>query len=330
MRRHSPTLVKLLIVNLLAMLAASCAREQYISLEGEAWHTLYHITYEGNADLSADIRTVMEQIDSTLSPFNPGSEVSRLNRTDSLCPSPMLSRVFARSREIWSLTGGYFDPSAAPLIDAYGFGAGKTVAPDSLNVSELLEYVGMDKARLNSGMLVKSDPRMSFNFSALAKGFGVDCIAEALRRHGIGNYMVEVGGEIACAGKNPSGSKWRISVDAPVESADREVHISQLVIELSEAAVATSGNYRNFHESGGKKIGHIVNPKTGLPAISEIASATVIAPDCITADALATALMSMPRTEAEALIKRENLAVLLIYTSGKTFASPAFRPYLAQ
>ena len=271
---------------------------------------------------------VMNRVDGELSPFNKQSTVSLLNSCERIKGSGMLIDVVKRSREIWNSTGGYFDPSAAPLINAYGFGAKSGQFPDSAAIDTMMPYIGFNKLTLSGDSLIKGDARMEFNFSAIAKGYGCDRVAQVLAENGVKNMMVEIGGEVVLRGKNPKGGKWRISVDRPVESSG-EVHESQMVVELTDCAIATSGNYRNFRERGGEKIGHIINPLTGHPAHGETVSATVVAPDCMTADAYATACMAMPRAEAQRVISKMKLSAMLIFTDGSVWMSPEFKKLVA-
>lgn len=315
-----------LIICILAGSLISCRMDSYHTDEGIIWNTSYHITYESSEEFTDSIVDVMEEVDNILSPFNPRSSVSALNSAESMRLNPMLADVFAASGEVWRETGGRFDPTAGPLINAYGFGtSGKGEYPSADSVREMLAYVGLGKVRVKGDTLLKPDRRMQFNFSALAKGYGCDRVAALLERHGVRNLMVEIGGEIVVRGKSPRGGKWRISVDKPIESAEAEVHESQAVIEVTDCAVATSGNYRNFRDDGGRHTGHIVDPLTGLPAETEVASATVVARDCMTADAYATACMALPADEALVVARRRGLAVYLIMKDGTVRATDSFR-----
>lgn len=318
-----------LIICILALAICSCRKESFHTHEGVMWNTSYHITYESEDEFTDSIASAMLLIDSTLSPFNPRSAISALNRGDSIRLSPMLYDVLTISQQVWKESSGHFDPTAGPLINAYGFGPQKERAfPDSAAIREMLSYVGMDKIMIRDNMLIKPDRRMQFNFSALAKGYGCDCVAAMLARQGVRNYMVEIGGEIVAAGKSPRGGKWHVAVDKPIESASIEVHDAQIIIALSDCAVATSGNYRNFRDKGSQRIGHIVDPTTGLPSETDVASATVIAEDCMTADAYATALMSMPAEEAIKLAQRLKLSVYLILKDGSTWTSKGFEKFI--
>lgn len=322
-------LLKTTLFFILASILCSCKSDTFRAEEGIVWNTSYHITYQSSLPLTDYILSVMQQVDAQLSPFNEKSMLSRLNSSTAVRGSRMLNDVVKGARDVYHSTGGYFDPSAAPLINAYGFGAKTGRLPDSAAIAEMKEYIGFDKLLQRGDSLVKSDPRMEFNFSAIAKGYGCDCVADMFRSKGVENFMVEIGGEVVVAGSSPRGGKWRISVDRPIETAG-VIHDSQLVVELDDCAIATSGNYRNFRESGGQKIGHILNPLTGLPADGETVSATIVAPDCMTADAYATACMAMPRSEAIALIGKLQLSALLIFKDGTVWMSPGFKKLVAE
>jgi len=317
-------LCSLLILSAFVALFCGCDRRPTRTQEGMVWHTSYHITYVSRQDCADKVLGALAGVDSVLNAFNAKSELSRLNASDSLVASPMMLTVFRASQRVWRMSGGYFDPSAAPLINAYGFGVRKGETPDSAALVEMLSYVGLDKVREHNGLIVKADRRIEFNFSAIAKGYGADCVAGALSACGVDDYMVEIGGEIVVRGESPRGGKWRISVDRPIENNSSEVHDSQLVIAITNCAVATSGNYRNYREEGGRHIGHIVNPATGEPSHTDVVSATIVASDCMTADALATACMAMPADKAVQMIEREGITAFLIYADGHVYMTPTF------
>ena len=191
----------------------------------------------------------------------------------------------------------------APLVNAWGFGFRQGITPDSLQVDSIRQFVGFDKVQLRADTIVKSDPRLMLDCSAIAKGFGVDAVAQYLKAQGVTDYMIEIGGEIRLSGWNPQGAPWHIGVSKPVPdslSVDGEL---QQVLELTDVAIATSGNYRNFRrQSDGQTIGHTIDPRTGRPVQQTILSATVLATDCATADAYATAFMVMGLTESKRIL----------------------------
>lgn len=291
---------------------ASCSRtagSEYIHEEGIAWNTVYHVTYRSSESLADSIIAVINEIDLSLSPFNPSSRMTALNenRTDSV--DGHFISVYSKSREISRLTGGAFDPTLAPLIRAWGFGQGHEVSADTLRLDSLLHLVGIDKTALQGNRLVKENPSIEFNFSALAKGYGVDCVADMLERNGVEDYLVEIGGEIRAKGKNPNGEVWRIGIDQPDPDCDGDI---QCVVTLTDAALATSGNYRNFHEVDGQRFGHTISATTGRPVTTDVLSATIMAPTCVEADAIATSCMALGKEKAVALCDSLRLGYLLI------------------
>lgn len=215
------------------------------------------------------------------------------------------------SLKINRLSEGVFDPTLGPLITAWGFGKGHRATRDTLRLDSLLAITGINRTRIENGLLLKEDARIEFNFSAIAKGYGCDRVAEMLMRNGVTNFMVEIGGEIRCGGKSPSGGRWRISVDRPL-LADSVVHESQCILELAGGGLATSGNYRNYRREGGRVLGHTISPVTGRPVETDVLSASVVAPTAMEADALATALMALGSERAKRLVVDEGYGALLV------------------
>lgn len=291
-------------------------------ISGTTWGTTFHITYTSPTDLSATALEQMQLIDSTLSMFNPSSEVSRINAARTPIPvSDYFKAIFALSQKIHTLSHGTFDPTVAPLVDIWGFGrkAAASSTPDSTQIALILERVGLSDCEISPrGLLIKKHPFTEFDFSAIAKGLGVDCIAHAFDQAGATDYMIEVGGEIALSGKNPQGQDWRIQIDAPIAS-DTLTHRRLTILSLSNCCIATSGNYRRFLNTSSGTISHTISPITGLPVSSSTLSATVIAPSCAMADALATACMAMPLHEALEMIDSISEAeAMLVYSSDVT------------
>lgn len=307
---------------ILAMVAGmwSCdTSKPYRSAEGMVWNTIYHITYSSNAILDDSIHAVMKRVEMSLSAFNDSSTVSRINRGERMAADSMFMRVFNESRRINSASGGAFDPTVGPLINLWGFGtSGRDTEPPSREaIDSVLRYVGIADCRIDSlGDVEKKDSLTTFNFSAIAKGYGCDEIGRMMRRNGVTDYMIEIGGEIVAAGKSPRGTLWRIRIDAPVECNDSVVHDDMAVIEVDSCGIATSGNYRNYRVIDGKAMGHTIDPSTGSPAHYEILSATVVAPECMTADALATACMAMPLDSATSMIESMPGVSALFVTAG--------------
>ena len=272
----------------------------YHSINGLVFGTVYNITYQYEGDLKAEIEVELKQFDGSLSPFNDTSVISRVNRNEELIVDSFFQICFDRSMEISKETQGAFDITIAPLANACGFGFKQGTFPDSSMIDSLLEITGYQKVKLAHGKVIKQDPRIMLSCSAIAKGYSVDVVARYLDSKGIKNYMVDIGGEIVAKGRNPKNNLWRIGINKPIDdslSVNQEI---QLILALTDAGLATSGNYRNFYYKDGKKYAHTIDPRTGYPVQHNILSATVVAEDCMTADALATAFMVMGLKEAEA------------------------------
>jgi thiamine biosynthesis lipoprotein len=215
-------------------------------------------------------------------------------------------KVYQKASEVWNATGGYFDPTVGALVNAYGFGPGKPLKKITKKQRDsLLDFTGWDKSSLTPrGTLKKIHPKVTFDFNALAKGYVVDVIADFLRSKGVSSFLVEIGGEIVAQGKSPkSNALWKVAIDDPQQGDERELI---QVLSLNNEALATSGNYRKYsvNEETGERWVHSINPKTGEATPSFVLSTSVLAPDCMTADAYATALMIMPLEQSKALIEK--------------------------
>ncbi len=282
-------------------------RSNYRTLQGGVWNTVYNITYNSPADLTDSILTVMRQVELSLSPFCDSSLITLINRGGpSVIADTLLRRIFEASLTVNRASGGAFDPTVAPLVNLWGFGYKKTgIEPSQQSIDSLRQFVGIADCRIDSeGHLLKKSPSTEFNFSAITKGYGCDLIGEMLRRNGCMDFLVEIGGEIAAAGKNPRGEMWRIMIDAPVSSDSAVVHEEMAVVEISGVGVATSGNYRNFHTDASGRSWHTISPATGRPAVTDLLSATVVAPSAMLADAFATSCMAMSADSALTMINR--------------------------
>lgn len=318
-----------LIIAFIAALLASCSRAPvYQQLDGSTWNTLYHIVYKSPVNLDDSIRLVMKQVELSLSPFIDSSLISRVNRGEPVAVDSMIAEVFTTSVAVNRHSGGMFDPTVAPLVNLWGFGYRDNdgVTPTDAMIDSVLLSVGIAGCTLDTvtGIIHKKSPATEFNFSAITKGFGCDMIASMFRRNGVTDYMIEIGGEIAMSGVNDRGKPWRIQIDSPIMNDTAIVHERLAVIAPGDCGIATSGNYRNFRrdENGNPSFGHTISPVTGRPVSSMVASATVIAPGCMLADALATACMAMNPDSALAMIERiDGASVLLIKPDGNRFVS---------
>lgn len=289
---------------LVAIMCVSCSKSDYRRCDGAVWGTTFHIVYRSDRSLDDSVHSVMRSVELSLSPFCSGSIVSKVNRNEPVTLDSMFVSVFELSCRVNRLSGGAFDPTVAPIVNLWGFGYRNGIGePTAEQIDSALTLVGMQDCKIIDGKVVKRNDATEFNFSAIAKGYGTDAVAEMLRRNGCRDYMVEIGGEIVVAGDSPRGGKWNVAVNAPVESADSVVNDHMAVIAVSDCAVATSGNYRNYRDTSAGRIGHTINPRTGMPVATSIRSVTIVAPACALADALATACMAMPSDSAMAMIE---------------------------
>lgn len=286
-----------LLIFALATVGILCrhnAPAPYQKTSGLIFGTMYSVTYQSKTDLKSEIDSMLKVFDGSLSPFNDTATISRINRNEQVIADELFTTVFRRSMEISQATGGAFDITVAPLVNAWGFGFKQGRFPDSLMVDSLLQITGYQKVSMTeAGEVTKQDERMMLNCSAIAKGFAVDVIANLLKSKGVENMMVDIGGEVVVCGKNPHSKKWRIGINKPVDDSLATNQELQTVVEITDAAMATSGNYRNFYYNNGKKYAHTIDPHTGYPVQHSLLSATVVAKDCMTADAYATAFMVM-------------------------------------
>jgi thiamine biosynthesis lipoprotein len=260
--------------------------------------TTAHITLSGSIskwdlkELRADIDGTLVAVNSTLSTWQTDSEISRFNRSRSLEGIPVsqsFSTVTRAALNFSKMTDGAFDPTVKPLVDYYGFGPEQQKEKP---LAEMMETVGWKKLNLTNTSLRKKNPAVQLDFSAIAKGYGVDQVATVIAQTRA-DFLVEIGGEIVARGINPDGESWRVGIESPDPESGFGETIFQ-ALELSDRAMATSGDYRNFQiRADGSRYSHIINPKTGKPAESDIAAVTVLADRCMDADAIATALFVM-------------------------------------
>ncbi len=270
----------------------------YITDRGTIFGTAYTVTYEYGSTLKSDIEKALQQVDGEFSMFNEKSTVSAINRGETPQRSATFNEVYELAQQVTADTDGAFDITVAPLVNAWGFGFKNEQMPTPEQVDSLLKI------------------RWQMDFSAIAKGYGCDAVARVLSSHGITNYMVEIGGEVVCEGVNPKGRPWHIGVSKPTEEAAPDGSDGlQAVLTLTTAAMATSGNYRNFYYKGGRKYAHTIAPRTGYPVQHELLSATVLAPRCAVADAYATAFMVLGLDSARQVLQRHpEMKGYFIYT----------------
>ena len=309
--------------------------EPYQRNSGFIFGTSYNITYQCADNHQADIEKVLAEVDASLSPFNDTSIITHVNRNEDVVLDNLFLDVFRLAQKINEDTDGAFDITVAPLVNAWGFGFKNGVNPDAKAIDSLRQVVGFHKVRLENNKVVKFDPRVMLDCSAIAKGYGVDVVANLLRKLGVKNFMVEIGGEVVTSGVNPERMPWRIGVTKPTDDSLSVNNELQTVINVTDKAMATSGNYRNFYYKGGRKFAHTIDPKTGYPVQHSILSATVITDDCATADAYATSFMVLGMEKARLVLDRHpEMMAYFIYSDdsgqNQVWFSPSLKDKIAQ
>lgn len=275
-------------------LTACIKQKQYFEESGSVFHTIYHIKYESSELLTEKIDAELQKFNLSLNPFNPNSIISKVNKNEPTEADDWFIEVFEKAREVSDHSEGAFDITCAPMINIWGFGFSKMDSVTPQMIDSIKQFVGYRKVRLDGRKVVKDDPRTLLNCSAIAKGYACDIIARLLEREGVDNYMVEIGGEVTMKGVNQNGECWRIGINKPeVDSTGVKNDTEEIVQFCKKGGIATSGNYRNYYIKDGKKYAHTIDPRTGYPSEQNILSATIVADDCITADAYATAFMAM-------------------------------------
>ena len=289
----------------------------YQQSRGFVFGTIYNITYQSNDDLHKAIEQELKRIDREFSMFNDSSTVARINRGENVTRSETFEEVFQLAQTINGETEGAFDIYVAPLVNAWGFGFKNNMMPTAQQVDSLLKI------------------RDQMDFAAIAKGYAADVVARLLRKHDVDNFMVEIGGEVVTQGVSEKRLPWRIGVTKPIEDSLAVNGEVQTILNVTDIAMATSGNYRNYYYKDGKRYAHTIDPKTGYPVQHSLLSATVLAKDCAVADAYATAFMVLGLERGKKVLERHpELMVYFIYNNDKgensVWYSPSLKDKLAQ
>lgn len=324
----------------MVLLLSSCAEApQYAQqhhLQGKTMGTYYSVKFytDNTPDLNALQRLFdaeLELINDLMSTYRPDSELMRFNALASTEPQQLSAQtiqVIAEAMRIGQQTNGILDITVGPLVELWGFGAAGRIerAPTSEQIDAITPYVGINKLLLTEAGLHKLDSRVALDLSTIAKGYGVDRLAEILLSHGISQFLVDIGGDMRVGAAKPDGL-WRLAIEKPV-ATDRAV---QRIIVLENIALATSGDYRNYFEQDGVRFSHLIDPRTAQPIQHKTVSSTVLHPSAMTADAYATTLNVMAADEALAFAEQHGLAVLIIEKTADGFVerfSSAFTPYI--
>lgn len=302
-------------------------KNEILILDGFTQGTTYHIVYKQPYspgyflnpklhDYQEEIDSLLMEFDRSLSIYLPGSVISRINNNEKDVKVDSLFRiVFYKAKEVNELSDGAFDITVGPLVNAWGFGPELREQIDSTLIDSLIQFVGMDNVRIEKDMVIKSKPGVKLDVNAIAQGYSVDIIAGFIGSKGIKNYLVEIGGEIRAAGRKKKGTTWKVGVDKPYDNNYIPGQDLQVILALEDNSMATSGNYRKFFEENGVKYSHSIDPKTGYPVRHNLLSVTVTAPDCMTADAFATAFMIMGLEKSIKLVKKlDEIEAYFIYS----------------
>lgn len=328
----------LTIISFLLLISCNQGSNKITRIAGKAQGTTYHISYlsADNLNYKRAIDSLLKEIDLSLSTYVPVSIISRMNKNDSnVVADKYFTDVFNKSIEVSEKTGGLFDVTVGPVINAWGFGFTKKADVDSTMIDSLLNYIGYKMVTLEGKKLRKTKPQIILDFNAIAQGYSVDVLASYLEGKGISNYLVELGGEVKAKGKKNNNEYWKIGIDQPAETSTDERPL-KAIINLRDQALATSGNYRKFYVENGKKYAHIIDPHTGYPAKHNLLSTSVIASDCMTADAYATAFMVMGLERSKQFLaenKRLGLEVYFIYDENgvwKTYTSETLKEWIEE
>ena len=317
-----------------------------VELSGSAMGTTWSVRVFAPDDPEVDesrrrllevVRARLERVEQLMSSYDSESEISRFNRFASRQPfalSPTTLEVFALALEVSALTGGAFDVTVGPLVAAWGFGAAEApkTSPTPVELAALGQRVGYRLLELQhaEGRIAKAHPEVVCDLSAIAKGYAVDEVVEAVRDLGYRNFLVELGGELGARGRRPDGTAWRVAIERP-DALARSVYA---VVGLEDQALATSGDYRNFYQRDGLRLSHLIDPRTLRPIAHRLASVTVVDPSAARADALATALSVLGPDDGFALAEREGIPAYFILRTAEgpteTLATPAFGGLLLQ
>jgi thiamine biosynthesis lipoprotein len=309
-----------------------------VKFQGQTQGTYYAVTYfdDRNRNFQEEIEQLLAEFDQTASIWIDTSLISRINGgEEGVAANEVFNTIFKLSKTIHERSGGAFDPTVGPLVNAWGFGFTDRMEVDQHVIDSLLPLVGFNKVHLDGDQVTKDDPRIQLDFNAIAQGYSVDLIGMFLEEKGIGDYLVDIGGEVLAGGEKPDRSPWKVGIEKPKDNAAYGEGLKAIVL-LKDKAMATSGNYRKFYEEDGVRYSHTIDPKTGYPVQHSILSVSVIADDCASADAWATAfLVSGLDRSIEILGRDKSLDAYFIYsgsTTGelKTYFTEGFKEYLLE
>jgi thiamine biosynthesis lipoprotein len=293
------------LVSLSLLFCACTSQPAATHIEGNGIGAYYHITIADKNDITKyQIDSIITELNNTASIFNPNSLVSKINRNETDTLNAILKQLLEISCQVCEETGGAFDFTVGALVNLWGFGKDSPKEVTKEEIEKALQTVGYQKIKILGNRIIKEHPDTQLNFNAIAKGYCVDMVAAFLFSQGLENFLVDIGGELYVSGKRAPNSHWRVGIQKPTETKEGAIAAEE-IMELQDIAVATSGNYRNYVENNGKRVGHTVNPHTGYPAVNHLLSATVMASNCTVADAYATAIMVMNETQTQEFLAKD-------------------------
>ena len=308
------------IISFLSLLLISCNVDSsnYKRIQGDAFGTTYQVIVQSESNSSKikqSIDSIFEVVNNSMSTYRSNSIISKVNQSQNpVKVDSHFIEVFKKSKDIWKLSNGYFDPTAGSIVNLYGMGPNNKIQSiNEYKIDSVMQYVGLDKVYLNQqNFIVKTDENVYIDFNAIAKGYSVDLIKNLLININSNNFLIEVGGELITMGVNEKNKKWKVAIQNPV---DLNSYYSE--ITLDGMSLATSGNYRKFRidSESGVRYAHIVNPINGESMSNNILSTSVITSSCIEADAWATSLMLMDPMEAIEIINNIVDIEVLILTA---------------
>jgi len=328
---------RILVLALSVFTIVSCQNSpsKYIYNKGMVYGTIYSITYESpnGIDLQEKITEKFNEYNRMFSTYDKESIISKINKNEPVELSNEFIICYEKAVEVSKITNGAFDITAGAMVNAWGFGPEERKKMTQEKVDSLIEITGFQKIKLENGQIIKENPNIKIDMSAIAKGYTSDLIANFLAENGCKNYMVEIGGEVAAKGINERGKTWTIGINKPDENDILGSTGLQAKVKLTDHGLATSGNYRNFYVEDGKKYAHTIDPKTGYPVQHSILSSTVVANDCMTADAFATAFMVLGLDSSIEITRNETeIEVFFIYAdeqgNNQVYMSDGFGEYI--
>jgi len=294
--------INYVLIAAVAIVATGC--KQYHQNQGSVFGTYYNIQYQAFSDQHAEIEACLKAFDSSLSVYNDQSIITKVNRNEEVETDAYFERMFENAQFVSEASNGGFDITVAPLVNAWGFGFKNKQNVTQEILDSILPLVNYKNVHIENHHVIKTDPRIMLDASALAKGYACDIVADMLTAQGCKNILVDIGGEVVAKGHNSHNKPWTIGITKPIDDVSGARQELQDAISTTSICMATSGNYRNYYIEEGVRRSHTIDPRTGYPVHHKLLSATVIAPSCIKADALATACMVLGEYKAAVMISQ--------------------------